>query len=668
MLYRTIYMMRKPIRHNNHILETESNKFVSNQIPNEWVIDKPDHDYGIDYNINIVIDNEVTGLGFSVQLKSKIRDNHSDYTTIALKHSTLSLFNTMLAPVLLVAYVKEEKEAYWCWYNDLDIDLTVQQKTFTIQVPKTNKLSELDWSKITKYVQSIFSIKTLVDGIKSLEYSEISNSELLAWRYYYSKEYENAIFYFKNLLRDNPKNVTVLEGLSQSQYETFNYKEALFNINKAIELSGKRNLYLTKACILAEDGTQNGIRGKIIEARNIFRQFIRYESNQEHYHYNYANTLSLLGQHEEAINHYQECLKINPNHATAWKNLGQVYWNIHEHEKEIGCYDKALAINPKLPQALFSKGTTLSRIYNQNETGLKLMLEALDCEEEMIHSFAYGYFEIAYAYEKLNKIKDSLIWINKGLDFYPEDIYYLNFKSNLLIEHWEDDEWLKEEAIRFFEFRLELENDTKSLYALITIKDLDDEQEVFNLIKKHTSILKDITLDTFKECGIAIKKCIVFLLHYDKYQDFRKDYPTYRYLNHLIFEQFVISTEFWEILDFIFATSFSIAISEYFKNKNSSIIAQKILEELKTSVNAIKILIPDTNYTQEDSISIMSHIYLGFPTIIMREFGAQLGIITGAFGLPKPNEAENLPQYWYEEFNELVLLTLNKKLKLIRED
>lgn len=51
---------------------------------------------------------------------------------------------------------------------------------------------------------------------------------------------------FKNLLRDNPKNVTVLEGLSQSQYETFNYKEALFNINKAIELSGKRNLYLTK--------------------------------------------------------------------------------------------------------------------------------------------------------------------------------------------------------------------------------------------------------------------------------------------------------------------------------------------------------------------------------------------------------------------------------------
>ena len=59
----------------------------------------------------------------------------------------------------------------------MDIDLTVQQKTFTIQVPKTNKLSELDWTRITKYVQRIFSIKTLVDGIKSLEYSEISTNE-----------------------------------------------------------------------------------------------------------------------------------------------------------------------------------------------------------------------------------------------------------------------------------------------------------------------------------------------------------------------------------------------------------------------------------------------------------------------------------------------------------
>lgn len=39
--------MPKPIRHNNHILETKSNKFFSNQIPDDWITDKPEHDYRI---------------------------------------------------------------------------------------------------------------------------------------------------------------------------------------------------------------------------------------------------------------------------------------------------------------------------------------------------------------------------------------------------------------------------------------------------------------------------------------------------------------------------------------------------------------------------------------------------------------------------------------------
>lgn len=106
-------------------------------------------------------------------------------------------------------------------------------------------------------------------------------------------------------------------------------------------------------------------------------------------------------------------------------------------------------------------------------------------------------------------------------------------------------------------------------------------------MKKHTPILENMTLDAFKECGINIKH-FIFLPHYDKYRDFRKDYPVHRYLNHLISEQLVISTEFWEILDFIFATSFSCTTSEYSKNRNPSIIAQKILEKLKVSTNELK--------------------------------------------------------------------------------
>lgn len=660
--------MDKPNRHNNHILETESNKFFNIQVPNEWFIDKPEHDYGIDYNVNIASNNQVTGLSFSVQLKSKIKENNSKIASIKLKHSTLGLFNTKLEPVLLIAYIQEDKEAYWCWYNDLNIDLTSSQKTYIINIQKTNKLSQIDWESVSQYVQSVFSIKMLVEGIKTLEYDEISNSQILAWRYYFSKDYEKAIFYFKNLLKKTPSDVAILEGLAQSQYNTFNYKEAINNINKVIELSGIPNQYLTKACILAEDGMQNGIKGKVIEAKNLFKDFLVQDNKQFIYNYNYANTLSILGYNDEAIDNYEACLKLNPNFEQAWKNLGQVYFVIGEHEKEIGCYDKALRINPKLPQALFSKGVTLSRIYDKDEEGLHLMMEAIGNEEDMLLEYRYGYFGIAYAHGKLGNIKESLIWINKGLDHYPDDIVYLNFKSNLLTKNWTNNEWLKSEAIEFFEFRLELENDFKSLYSILLIKQITDEKIIFELLKKHTSIFKEIDLESLKKCEINIKEYIVFLLYYDRYLEFRHTYPIHRYLDHLISEFYIISSKFWELLDLIFAKSFSTAISEYFKSKDSNIIAQNILDELIYSANILKMIFSGSDFTQEDAIAIMTHIYLNFPTLIVREFGAQIGIITGSLGLEKPDSADNLPEVWLDNLREQVLIVINRKLKLLKEE
>lgn len=583
--------MDKPNRHNNHILETESNKFFNFKVPNEWYIDKPEHDYGIDYVVNIVTNNQVTGLSFSVQLKSKIKEKKEDFAVISLKHSTLGLFNTKLEPILLVAYIQEEKEAYWCWYNELEFDLTSSQKSYTINIPKANKLSQIDWGgAISKYVQDIFSVKMLVDGIKSLEYEEISKSQILAWKYYFSQDYEKSIFYFKNLLVENPNDMAILEGLAQSQYNTFHYKEAINNINKAIELSGTSNQYLTKACILAEDGMQNGIKGKVIEAKNIFKEFLNQDNTQFIYHYNYANTLSRLGYNREAITHFELCLKLNSNFEQAWKNLGQVYFDMKEHEKELNCYDKALRINPHLPQALFSKGVTLSRIFNKVEEGLSLMLEAVGNDENILLEYQYTYLGIAYAYEKLGNIKEALNWINKGLGHYLEDIIYLNFKSNLLIENWKDNEWLIDEALRFFEFRLELENDYKSLYSILLIKQLKDEKQIFDLIRKHTLIFREISFESIEGCEINLSESIIFLLHYDRYLDFRNSHSIYRYSDHLISELFVVSIEFWEILDFIFAKCFSNAITQYFKSKDSGIIVQTILDDLELATKAIKLI------------------------------------------------------------------------------
>jgi len=657
----------KPNRHKNHILETESSKFFNSQVPHEWYTDKPDHDYGIDYVVNIANNNQVTGLSFSVQLKSKTKEKSDIFTTISLKHSTLGLFNTKIEPILLIAYIQEEKEAYWCWYNELKIDLTSPQKRYTIKILKENKLSQIDWGSISKYVQNIFSIKLLVEGIKSLEYNEISNSQILAWKYYFSQDYEKSIFYFKNLLEENPNDIVILEGLAQSQYNTFRYKEAINNINKAIELSGTPNQYLTKACILAEDGIQNGVKGKIIEAKNIFKDFLNYDNAQFIYHYNYANALGRLGYNQEAITHFELCLNLNPNFEQAWQNLGQIYYEIKEHEKELICYNKALKINPQLPQALFSKGITLSRIYNKDEEGLSLMLKAIKNNENMLLEHQYTYFGVAYAYEKTGNINEALNWINKGLQHYSEDIYYLNFKSNLLTNNWKNNGWLIDDALRFFKFRLELENDYKSLHSIISVQQLTDEKQIFYLIKKHTSIFKKISFEAIKSCEINLGKSIGFLLHFDKYLEFRNSHPIYRYLDHLISNIYIISTEFWEILDFIFANSFSNAITQYLKNKDSTVIAKTISDNLEIATKVIKIIFSDTDFSQKDAIKVMAHFCTEFPTIIIREFGAQIGMIFALLELDKPEIEAEIYKKWFGKLYEQSIIEMNRKLKLLKE-
>ncbi len=659
--------MSKPNRHNTHILETKSNKYFNNCIPDEWFIDKPDHDYGVDYIVNIAINNQVTGLNFSVQLKSTEKRVTNEKISIRLKHKTLGLFNTRLEPVLLVIYVQEDEEAYWYWFNDLDIDLTSSQKTFTINIPPENKLSLTNWDDIFKYVQHIFGIKKLIEGLKDIDYENLSDKEILAWKYYHADDYENAIFYFRNLLKDKPEDINMIEGLAHSLYLNYNYKEALQNINKVLEFSDKPSYHLIKACILAEDGIQNNIKGKIVKAKNIFKKFVNNNYYQDIHHYNYANTLSRLGENEEALKHYKICLELNPNNAEAWKNLAQVYFDINQHDKEIECYNKALNINPNLTQALFSKGVSLSFIYGKDKVGLDLMIEALDNDEDMLQKYTLGHYWLAYSNEKLDNLEESLKWIDKGLDYEPENIYFLNFKSKLLEKHWIDHEWIKNEAINFFEYRLELENNFPSLYFLIIINNIKNEQEIIKLIKKYTSLIKNSNHNTLKKCDIRVNESITFLLHYNKYLNLRHTHPISRYIDHLISELFSISPQFFEILDLIFANCYSNGILEFYNTKDREQMIQKILSELSFAYKSIFVLIPDDNFSEEDAISIMSHVCAEFPTIIKREFGVQVGYLTGALGLDKVEPEEYLTKNWYSDIVEKVIHTTNMKLKLFKE-
>lgn len=152
--------MSFPIRHETHTLEQKSETFFRNQIPQDWVANRPQHDYGIDFQVGITEERELRGLELIVQLKAAEKSSGDGETeTITLKVSTYNYLRNHLIVVMLVKYVEELGEAYWVFLRDITSPHDEEQKTFTVHIPKENRLTTINWGEITTLVKNITNLK-----------------------------------------------------------------------------------------------------------------------------------------------------------------------------------------------------------------------------------------------------------------------------------------------------------------------------------------------------------------------------------------------------------------------------------------------------------------------------------------------------------------------------
>jgi len=155
-----------PIRNQNQNLEELSKRYFENCLPSDWIAFKRPNDFGVDLHVDIFKDNRATGLEFLVQLKSSERKSNNQNESVILKVSTFNYLKGKLQPVLLVKYSIEENEAYWIWLKDIPSP-NQNNKSFTIRIPKINKLGHIDWNSIYQYVNQITDEK--LAKISSLE-------------------------------------------------------------------------------------------------------------------------------------------------------------------------------------------------------------------------------------------------------------------------------------------------------------------------------------------------------------------------------------------------------------------------------------------------------------------------------------------------------------------
>ena len=102
-------------------------------------------------------------------------------------------------------------------------------------------------------------------------------------------------------------------------------------------------------------------QGRPQEAIGHYSEALRIQPDHAGAHYNLGIVLAVLARLDEAIVHYFEALRIRPGHANTHNNLGLALFRKGKFEEAIGQYSSALQINPEHAGAHHNLGILLAQ-------------------------------------------------------------------------------------------------------------------------------------------------------------------------------------------------------------------------------------------------------------------------------------------------------------------
>jgi hypothetical protein len=146
-------------RTESHIKEDLSELIFRSSLPQEWIIRRKNKDYGIDFEIEIVESNSVTGNILWIQLKSSSKiGSKNDSLIFRISTNFLRYSKGSEIPIILILTDLKSKECYWLHVQDYiyvtftknNISLPNFEKV-TIKISKQNTLSKLKETDFYKF-------------------------------------------------------------------------------------------------------------------------------------------------------------------------------------------------------------------------------------------------------------------------------------------------------------------------------------------------------------------------------------------------------------------------------------------------------------------------------------------------------------------------------------
>ncbi|CAD8197581.1 unnamed protein product [Paramecium pentaurelia] len=147
------------------------------------------------------------------------------------------------------------------------------------------------------------------------------------------------------------------------------YIQSLRQTNQWI-YNNDNNFFDYKFLMIQQFGQSKQTLPQITQILILVQEIISQRVNQFIYNINQGDSLLNQNNYEEAIQCFDNAIKINPNNCLAFNNKGNALYQLNRFEEAIKCHDQALTINPNNCLAFNNKGNALYKL-NRFEEAIK---------------------------------------------------------------------------------------------------------------------------------------------------------------------------------------------------------------------------------------------------------------------------------------------------------
>jgi len=169
---------------------------------------------------------------------------------------------------------------------------------------------------------------------------------------------------------------------------------------------------------------KNHQEGKTDIAQEHYNQVLKIDPNHSQALNNIAIIFTNLKDYQKATNTYEKAIEIDPNYADAHYNLGTIFKELGEFEKAKNCYEKAIKINPNYTDAHNNLGVLFKELGD--------LQKAKECFEKAIKinpNDARAYSNQGNTYKELGEKQKAKECYEKAIEINPD---YTNANNQLL--------------------------------------------------------------------------------------------------------------------------------------------------------------------------------------------------------------------------------------------